>query len=36
VTVVLGVFPGLALQLFNPTVVALLDRMQTVREALLK
>jgi NADH-quinone oxidoreductase subunit M len=36
VTVVLGVFPGIALSLINPAVVALLDRMTAVREAILR
>jgi NADH-quinone oxidoreductase subunit M len=34
VTIVLGILPSLALDIFNPTVVALLDRMAQVRGAL--
>jgi len=36
VTVVLGVFPGIALGLFNPTVMALLEHMEKVRGAILR
>jgi NADH-quinone oxidoreductase subunit M len=34
VTIVLGIFPNIALSLFNPTVMALLDRMNEVRKAI--
>ena len=34
VTIVLGVFPSIALSLFNPTVMALLEQMEKVRGAI--